>query len=52
MWVAIGTAAIACGLGLWWLWDKVHDSVNANPRKDAEINPAQSPHDDDQPPQK
>jgi hypothetical protein len=27
MWVAIGTAAIACGLGLWWLWDKVHDAV-------------------------
>lgn len=27
LWVAIGTAAIACGLGLWWLWDKVHDAV-------------------------
>jgi hypothetical protein len=36
----------AAGLGLWWLADKVRDSVNANPRKDAEVNPAQSPHDD------
>jgi hypothetical protein len=27
LWVAIGTAAIASGLGLWWLWDKVHDAV-------------------------
>jgi hypothetical protein len=27
LWVAIGTAAIACGLGLWWLWDKVSDAV-------------------------
>ena len=27
LWVAIGTAAIAAGLGLWWLWDKVHDAV-------------------------
>lgn len=27
MWVAIGTAAIASGLGLWYLWDKVHDAV-------------------------
>jgi hypothetical protein len=38
------TLVISCGLGLWWLADKVRDSVN-NPRKDAEINPAQSPHD-------
>ena len=29
LWVAIGTAAIAAGLGLWWLWDKVRDAVNA-----------------------
>jgi len=27
LWLAIGTAAIAAGLGLWWLWDKVHDAV-------------------------
>jgi len=40
------TLVISCGLGLWWLADKVRDSVNDNPRKDAEINPAQSPHDD------
>lgn len=26
--LAIGTAAIASGLGLWWLWDKVRDAVN------------------------
>jgi hypothetical protein len=38
------TLVISCGLGLWWLADKVRDSVN-KPRKDAEINPAQSPHD-------
>jgi hypothetical protein len=41
------TLVISCGLGLWWLADKVRDSVN-KPRKDAEINPAQSPHDDEQ----
>lgn len=28
LWVAIGTAAIAAGLGLWWVWDKVRDAVN------------------------
>jgi hypothetical protein len=28
MWVAIGTATIASGLSLWWLADKVRDSVN------------------------
>ena len=43
------TIVISCGLGLWWLADKVRDSVN-NPRKNAEINPAQSPHDDEQAP--
>jgi hypothetical protein len=43
------TLVISCGLGLWWLADKVRDSVN-KPRKDAEINPAQSPHDDEQAP--
>jgi hypothetical protein len=42
------TIVISCGLGLWWLADRVRDSVN-NPRKSAEINPAQSPH--DEPPQ-
>jgi hypothetical protein len=42
------TLVISCGLGLWWLADKVRDSVN-NPRKNAEINPAQSPHDDEPP---
>jgi len=49
--VAGGTLLISAGLGLWWLADKVRDSVNSNPRKDAEINPAQSPHDHDEPPQ-
>jgi hypothetical protein len=44
-----GTLVISCGLGLWWLADRVRDSVN-NPRKSAEINPAQSPHDDEQAP--
>jgi hypothetical protein len=44
-----GTLVISCGLGLWWLADRVRDSVN-NPRKNAEINPAQSPHDDEQAP--
>ena len=43
-----GTLVISCGLGLWWLADRVRDSVN-KPRKSAEINPAQSPH--DEPPQ-
>ena len=28
MWVAIGTAAIASGLCLWWLFDKIKDAVN------------------------
>jgi hypothetical protein len=43
-----GTLVISCGLGLWWLADRVRDSVN-KPRKSAEINPAQSPHDDEPP---
>jgi hypothetical protein len=42
------TLVISCGLGLWWLADRVKDSVN-NPRKSAEINPVQSPHDDEPP---
>jgi uncharacterized small protein (DUF1192 family) len=41
MWVAIGTAAIASGLCLWWLWDKVRDAVNK---------PSQSTHEDEQAP--
>jgi hypothetical protein len=49
MWVAIGTAAVASGLCLWWLWDKIRDAVN-KPSDHAEINPAQSPHDDEQAP--
>ena len=44
--IAGGTLLVCSGLGLWWLADKVRDSVNDNPRKSAEINPAQSPHDD------
>jgi hypothetical protein len=44
-----GTLVISCGLGLWWLADKVRDSVN-NPRKNAEINPAQSTQAPDEPP--
>lgn len=35
LWVCIGTAAIAAGLGLWWVWDKVRDSVNAKPEPPA-----------------
>ena len=48
--IAGGTLLVSAGLGLWWLADKVRDSVNFNPRKSAEINPAQSPHDDEQAP--
>jgi hypothetical protein len=36
MWVAIGTAAIASGLCLWWLWDKVSDAVQ-DKKDEAEI---------------
>ncbi len=36
MWVAIGTATIASGLCLWWLWDKVHDAVQ-DKKDEAEI---------------
>lgn len=32
LWVCIATAAIAAGLGLWWVWDKVRDAVNAKPQ--------------------
>jgi hypothetical protein len=45
-----GTLVISCGLGLWWLADRVRDSVN-KPRKDAEISPAQSTQAPDEPPQ-
>ena len=34
MYVAIGTAAIAAGLCLWWLFDKIKDAVNAKPSDD------------------
>ena len=46
LWIAIGTAAIACGLGLWWLWDKVHDAVQ-DKKDEAELLK-----DDDHTPQK
>jgi len=36
MWVAIGTAAIASGLSLWWLADKVSDAVQ-DKKDEAEI---------------
>jgi hypothetical protein len=45
-----GTLVISCGLGLWWLADKVRDAVN-KPRNSAEINPAQPTHAPDEPPQ-
>jgi len=44
MWVAVGTAAIASGLGLWWLWDKVHDAVQD--KKDDETLFKDDPHDE------
>lgn len=34
MWVAIGTAAIAAGLCLWWLADKVKDATRDTPPPD------------------
>jgi len=45
-WVAGAFVAIMAGLGIWVAWDAARDRVNANPRKDAEINPPQSTHDD------
>ena len=36
MWVAIGTAAIASGLCLWWLADKINDAVQ-DKKDEAEI---------------
>jgi hypothetical protein len=36
MWVAIGTAAIASGLCLWWLADKVSDATQ-DKKDEAEI---------------
>jgi hypothetical protein len=36
MWVAIGTAAIASALSLWWLYDKVSDAVQ-DKKDEAEI---------------
>jgi hypothetical protein len=49
-WIAGGTLLAVSGLGLWWLTDKVRDSVNADPRKDAEISTPQSTQDDEQTP--
>jgi hypothetical protein len=49
-WIAGGTLLAVSGLGLWWLTDKVRDSVNADPRKDAEISTPQSTQDDEQAP--
>ena len=36
MWLAIGTATIASGLSLWWLYDKVSDAVQ-DKKDEAEI---------------
>jgi hypothetical protein len=36
MWVAIGTATIASGLSLWWLYDKVSDALQ-DKKDEAEI---------------
>lgn len=33
IWTAIGTAIIAAGLGLWWLFDRIKDSVDASEKK-------------------
>ena len=35
-WIAGSTLAIAAGLGLWWMWDKVHDAVQ-DKKDEAEI---------------
>ena len=45
IWSLIATAVAVLGLGVWVVFDMARDKVN-NPRKDAEVNPAQSPHDD------
>jgi hypothetical protein len=37
--IAGGTLLICSGLGLWWLADKVRDSVNANPKDDEQAPP-------------
>ena len=34
LWVAIGTAAVASGFGLWYVYDKVRDSVNRSDGKE------------------
>ena len=47
------TVVISCGLGLWWLADRVKDSVEESDkdlRKNAEIKTGQSPHEDEQAP--
>lgn len=50
MWIAIGSLGSCAVLGVLWLADKVRDDMNDNPRKNAEIDPAQSSHDDEQAP--
>ena len=37
--IAGGTLVISCGLGLWWLADKVRDSVNEPPSNDEQAPP-------------
>ena len=34
LWVAIATAAVASGFGLWYVYDKVRDSVNRSDGKE------------------
>lgn len=41
------TLAVCCGLGVWWAYDRVRDSVNASDH--AENKPDQSPHDNEPP---
>jgi len=51
-WIAAAFAAVMAGLGVWVAYDAARDQVHQsdpNPRKSAEINPAQSPHDDEPP---
>lgn len=52
-WVAAAFAAVMAGLGVWVAYDAARDQVHQSdpkPRKDAEINPAQSTQDDEQAP--
>ena len=45
-WVVGGASALCALIGLFMLWQRYRN----NPRKSAEVNPAQSPHDDEQAP--